>query len=86
MHESKYQKPSGNYYDVSEFGIPWGSNPQLRQLAKDHDVDYNDFMECLKCSMTPEEISEELDMDVTTARELTQAFFENGLVSDLPID
>ena len=86
MQEKKDQSAIGSYYDVSEFGIPWGSNPQLRQLAQENDVDYEDFMECLKCSMTPEEISQELDIKVETADMLTKAFFENGLVSNLMID
>ncbi len=84
--QKKENQQIGDSYDVSQFGIPWTSNPQLRQLAKENDVDYEDFMECLKCSMTPEEISEELDIEVNTARELTQAFFDYGLASDLPVD
>ncbi len=86
MHENEDQMMNGKGYDVSEFGIPWGSNPALRQLAKEYDVNYEDFMSCLECAMTPEEISDELGIETETAGKLRQVFFTHGLVNDLPVD
>ena len=84
--QNQYQNQNGSYYDVSEFGVPWQSSPQLRQLAEDYGVNYDDFMECLQCAMTPGEISSELGLDEKTAGKLTQIFLQHGLTSNLPMD
>lgn len=85
MQENRYY--NDGYYNMSEFGIPWIDSAQLRQEIEENGVNYEEFMECLKCAMTPKEISQELGMDEHTAQDLTRFCYENGLIADeLPID
>ncbi len=86
MYENDYRNLDGRGDDVSEIGIPWGNDPALRRLAEEYGVNFGDFMSCLECAMTPEEISDELGIAAETAAALRQAFFRRGLVNALPAD